>query len=111
MEFRASHRHAKISPTKAQPVADLIRGQHVNDALEALRATPNRGAQLIDKVLRSAMANADQDPQTDMENLRVKGIWVDQGPTRAGWRPRARGRVERRKRRSSHITVVVDDGQ
>ncbi len=111
MEFKASHRHAKISPTKAKPVADLIRGQHVNDALEILRTTPNRGAKLIDKVLRSAMANADQEPATDMDNLRVKKAWVDQGPTRAGWRPRARGRVERRKKRSSHINIVLDDGQ
>lgn len=90
---------------------DLIRGLHVNDALEVLRATPRRASTLIDKVLQSAMANADQDPATDMENLRVKNAWVDQGPTRKGWRPRARGRVEQRKKRTSHINIVLDDGQ
>jgi len=113
MEFRASHRYARISPSKVRPVADLIRGKPVNDALQILRATPKRGASLIDKVLRSAIANADESLTADMENLRVDRAWVDKGPSklRFKWRFRARGRASKIRNQMSHIHIVLDDGQ
>jgi len=111
MEFRASHRYAPISPRKVKLTLDLIRGRHVNDALHILRATPTRAAAMVDRVLRSAMANADESLEADMENLRVARTWVDGGPTRRRWRPRARGRMSPERHRSSHINLILADGQ
>jgi len=111
MQFFAAHRYAPISARKARLVADLIRGRHVNDALRILRATPKRASYYIDRVLRSAMANADQSLEADMDRLRVDRIWVDEGPTRKKWRPRARGRAVIVRSRSCHINLVLDDGQ
>ncbi len=115
MEFVARHRYAPIPAQKARLVVDLIRGRHVNEALQILRATPRRAAYLTDKVLRSAMANADQSLEADMESLRVSRAWVDEGPDkgplRRKWQPRARGRATMIRSRSCHINVVVDDGQ
>jgi len=111
MEFRASHRFARISPRKVHGVVSLIRGKHVNDALRILRACNKRAAALVDKVLRSAMANADESLEADMENLRVKDARADTGPMRRKWRPRARGRAAPERNRTSHISVVLDDGR
>ncbi len=111
MEFRASHRYAPISARKARLVVDLIRGKHVNDALHILRATPKRAAYMVDKVLRSALANADQSLEADMESLHVKQAWVDEGPTRKKYRAAARGRTKPIRGRTSHINVVLDDNQ
>jgi large subunit ribosomal protein L22 len=94
-----------------QPVVDLIRGKHVRDALHILRSTQRRAASIIDKVLRSAIANADQSLEADMDNLMVKEAWVNEGPTRKKWMPRARGRVGTIRNRTSHVSVVLDDGQ
>lgn len=109
MHVTSTHRFARISPTKVAPVIKLIRGKHVNDALQILRSTPNRSAVMIDKVLRAAMANADESLEADVENLWVREARVDQGPRRAKWRARARGRVGTLITRTSHITVVLDD--
>lgn len=111
MEFSASHRYAPISARKARLVIDLIRGKHVNDALQILRATPKRASYMIDKVLRSAMANADQSLEAEMERLRVVRSWVDEGPTRTKWRALARGRPAPIQGRTCHISIVLDDGQ
>ncbi len=111
MEFVARHRRAPLSPRKARQVVDLVRGKHVNDALQVLRATPKRASYFVDKVLRSAMANADQSLEADMEALRVKRAWVDGGPRRRKWRPRARGRVDSITSQSCHINIILDDGQ
>jgi large subunit ribosomal protein L22 len=111
MEFVASHKHAPITARKARLVIDLIRGKHVNDALNILRATPKRASYFVDKVLRSAIANADQSLAAEMDTLRVSQITVDEGPTRRKWHPRARGRVGRVMNRSCHIKIVLDDGQ
>jgi large subunit ribosomal protein L22 len=83
----------------------------VNDALQILRATPQRASYFIDKVLRSAIANADQSLVAEMDSLRVKSAVVNEGPTRKKWRPKARGRVGRIQNRTSHIEIVLDDGQ
>lgn len=109
MQFRASYRYAKISARKVMPVMDLIRGKHVDDALQILRRTNKRAASLVDKTLRSAIANADESLEADMENLLVSEARVDQGPTRQRWRPRARGRATPERHRSSHIQIVLDD--
>lgn len=109
MEFTAKHRYAKISARKARPVVDLIRGKHVNDAMQILRRTNKRASAMVDKVLRSAIANADESLEADMENLRVKEVRVDEGPTRKRYRPRARGRATPERRRTSHISIIVDD--
>ena len=111
MQFVARHRNAPISDRKTRLVVDMIRGKHVNDALNVLRATPKRAAYYVDKVLRSAVANADQSLEADMESLRVARAWVDGGPMRKKWHPRARGRVAMVRNRSCHIHIVLDDGQ
>lgn len=100
-----------MSARKARLVADLIRGKHINDALQVLRRTPNRGAKFVDKVLRSAIANADQSLEADMEELRVERCWVDEGRTRRKIRPVARGRAHMERKRSCHINIVLNDGQ
>ena len=111
MEFNAKHRRAEISASKARLVVDLIRGKHVNDALQILRNTNKRASYVVDKVLRSAIANADQSLEADMEKLWVKEAWVDEGPTRRKWWPKARGRAAPIRARSSHICIVLDDGR
>ncbi len=107
MRFRAVHRFARISPTKVRPTIDLIRGKPVEEALEVLQFTPTRAAGFIRKVLQSAVANAGLD--ADPENLYVAEALVDGGPTRRGYLPRARGRVDRIRHRTSHIAVVLSD--
>ena len=111
MQFRASHKYAPISARKARLVVDLIRGRHVNDALHVLRRTPKRASYLVDKVLRSAMANADQSLEADMEALTVARVWVDEAPTRRKMKAGARGRGHVVRSRTCHISVELDDGQ
>ena len=111
MEFSASHRQAPLSARKARLVVDLIRGKHVNDALQILRATPKRASYFVDKVLRSATANADQSLEAEMEQLRVAQAWVDEGRTMRKSQARARGRGVVIRARTCHINIVLDDGQ
>lgn len=105
--FRATHRFARISSRKARPVADLVRGRYVNAALEELRSCHRRASPLLQKVIRSAMANAGQDLDVDVNRLFVMDVRVDEGPTMKRWRPRAQGRVYPILKRSSHISVVL----
>ncbi len=105
--FRASHRYARISPRKARPVADLVRGKMVNTALEELSFCHRRASPMLTKVIRSALANAGQDLDVDTNRLYVKDVRVDDGPTARRWRPRAQGRVYPILKRSSHISVVL----
>lgn len=90
---------------------DRVRGKHVDDALQILRATPKRASYFVDKVLRSALANADQSLVAEMEELRVARAWVDEGPSRRRIRPISRGRAHVITSRTSHINIVLDDGQ
>ena len=105
--FRASHRYARISSRKARPVANLVRGKAVNSALEELSFCHRRASPMLGKVLKSAMANAGQDLDVDVNRLYVKDVRVDEGPTLHRWRPRAQGRVYPILKRSSHIFVVL----
>ncbi len=100
-----------MSARKARLVVDLIRGKHVNDALQALRATPKRASYYVDKVLRSAMANADQSLEAEMDQLRVARTWVDEGRTTKKGQARARGRGVIVRGRTCHINIVLDDGR
>jgi len=88
----------------------LVRGKAVSEALTILRFTPKKGARLVNKTLRSAVANAENVRTVDMESLYVKTITVDVGPTLKRWRPRAMGRANRIIKRTSHVTVVLSDG-
>jgi len=109
MEARASHRHARTSAQKARLVVDLIRGQSVERALGILEFTPKRAAKLVAKTLRSAVANAEHAQRVDVDALYVKKAWVDEGPTAKRSLPRAHGRATPVFKRTSHITVVVDE--
>lgn len=106
MEAKASAKYVRIAPRKMRRSIDLIRGRHVDDARRILRLSalgPNR---TLIKVLESAVANAEQ-KQAIPENLVVSRAWVDEGPTLRRFRPRAYGRANRIRKRTSHVTVVV----
>jgi large subunit ribosomal protein L22 len=114
MAFRATHRHARISPRKVRPLADLIRGKFVDEAFEILRFQPQRGARMLEKVLRSAVGSA-QDPEQNPgriareDRLVVIDAHVDGGPMFKRIRPRARGMAFMIKKRMAHIHVTVED--
>lgn len=109
MEAFAKHNFARISPQKARLVADQIRGKSVDQALETLTFSNKKAAELIKKVLESAIANAEHNEGADIDGLRVAKIFVDEGPTMKRIMPRAKGRADRILKRSSHITIVVAD--
>ncbi len=109
MEARAVARYIRVSPQKARLVADVVRGMPVEDALGALSVMPKKPARIIKKVLESAIANADQDPNIDVDTLYIKKITIDQGPVLKRWKPRAMGRAYRIRHPLSHITVVLDE--
>ena len=109
MEALAKHRFARTSPQKARLVADQIRGLHVEKELEVLSYSPKKAAELMKKVLESAIANAEHNDGADIDELRVAKVFVDEGPTMKRIKPRAKGRADRVFKRSSHITVVVAD--
>ena len=109
MEVRAVTRYVRISPRKARLVTELIKGKPVEEALTILRFVPKKAASLVDKTLRSALANAEQNPNIDVDTLYIKRIFVDGGPTMKRWRARAMGRATKILKRSSHITVILDE--
>ena len=107
MESKAIAKYIRISPRKVRQVVDLIRGKDVSDALAILKHTPNRGADAVIKAINSASANAEHNYEMDKDNLYVATVYVDQGPTLKRFKPRAYGRADLMRKRSSHITVVV----
>ena len=109
MEAKAVGKYIRISPQKARLVADVVRGMGVDQAITTLRFMPKKGAGIIKKVLESAVANATQDEQTDVDNLIVKKIIIDGGPSLKRISPRAQGRATGIIKRTSHITVVLDE--
>ncbi|MFS8492553.1 MAG: 50S ribosomal protein L22 [Limnochorda sp.] len=109
VEARATARYQRISPYKARLAANLIRGRSVQEAEAILRFTPKKAAALFAKVLRSAVANAENNLNLDRRRLVVSQAYVDEGPTLKRIRPRARGMAHRIRKRTSHITVVVSE--
>lgn len=109
MEARAVARYQRISAQKARQAADLIRGRSVREAEAILRFTPKKAAELFAAVLRSAVANAENNLNLDRGQLVVSQAYVDEGPTLKRIRPRARGMANRIRKRTSHLTVVVSE--
>lgn len=109
MEAIAKHKFARVSPQKGRLVADQIRGLSVAQALEILAYSPKKAAVLVNKVLESAIANAEHNEGADIDELKVAAIMIDEGPTMKRIKPRAKGRADRILKRTSHITVVVSD--
>jgi large subunit ribosomal protein L22 len=109
METKAVAKYIRISPQKARLVADTVRGMNVDEAITALRFMPKKGARILRKVIESAVANADQMETIDVDTLYIKSIEINGGPSLKRFRPRAMGRATRIIKRTSHITVVVDE--
>jgi large subunit ribosomal protein L22 len=112
MAFKATHKYARISARKVRPLADMVRGKFADEALDLLKYQPHRGARMLEKVLRSAVGNA-QDPDQNRgqsinpERLVVKIAKIDGGPTFKRIRPRARGMAYGILKRTAHITVEL----
>jgi large subunit ribosomal protein L22 len=109
MEVKAVAKYIRISPQKARLVVDLVRGKKVEEAQRILAFTRKKAAGVVGKVLKSAIANATQNPNIDEKILYVKEIFVGQGPSLKRWRARAQGRAAQIKKRMSHITVILDE--
>lgn len=111
MQAKAINRMVRISPTKVRPVIDLVRGKPVDRALAILRYMPQKAAKEIARTIQSAAANAENNFEMAPEALVVKTIFADEGPAFKRFMPRARGRADRIRKRTTHITVIVDDGE
>jgi large subunit ribosomal protein L22 len=116
MESKAVLRLARVSPRKARLVADVVRGLQVGEALEQLAFLQKKSAGLIKGVVESAIANAEHQAgrdnrKLDIDDLFIKQILVDQGPTLRRFRPRARGMATKVLKKTAHITVVLDEGE
>ena len=109
MEVKARLRFVRVSPTKAQLVADLIRGKGSEEAINILTFTKKAAAKILIKLLKSAIANATQKKNIDVDRLYIKKITVDQGPTMKRFQPRALGRATTIRKRTSHINIVLDE--
>jgi large subunit ribosomal protein L22 len=107
LEARATVKYVRTSPRKMRRVVDLIRGQHVEEARRILRFSPLGATRDVEKLLNSAVANAEQQPGVIGENLMVAKAWVDEGPTLKRFRPRAYGRATKVRKRTTHVTLVV----
>ena len=110
MEAKAMARFVRVPPRKARLVVDLVRGKNINQALTAVRFTRKQAARIVEKVLRSALANAQQNHGArDVDRLVVRDAYVNEGPSVKRIQPRAMGRAFRIRHRTSHITVVLSD--
>ena len=106
--IRAKHKNARISATKVRPFADMIRGMSTGDAINSLKYLPNRGARVLEKVLKSAVANAEDKGARNVERLKIVEARVDGGPMIKRIQPRARGMAYVIRRRMSHVHVAVE---
>jgi len=109
MEAKAIARHIRIAPRKIRVVIDLIRGKNIGDAYAILKFTPKIGSEILLKVLESAVANAEHNCDMNSDKLYVAAAYVDQGPTLKRIHPRSRGQAFKILKRSSHVTVVVQE--
>jgi large subunit ribosomal protein L22 len=111
MQAKAVTKFVRISPTKVRPVIDLVRGKPVDQALAILRYMPHKAAREVARTIKSAAANAENNFEMSPEDLVVKTIFADEGPAFKRIMMRARGRADRIRKRTTHITVIVDDGE
>ena len=109
MEAKAIAKYVRIAPRKIRVVMDLIRGKNIGEAFAILKYTPKVGADVIEKVLKSAVANAEHNNDMNVDNLFISAAYVDQGPTLKRIHPRSRGQAFKILKRSSHVTVVVKE--
>ena len=109
MEVKAVTRYVRIAPRKVRIVTELVKGKSAEEALTILKFLPKKAAGLVSKTLQSAVANAEQNPNIDVDTLYIKRIFVDGGPSMKRWRARAMGRATRIVKRSSHITIILDE--
>ena len=107
MEVRAVSKYVSISPQKVRKLVDDIKGKPVESGLQKLKFMPQKAAGILEKIVRSAVANADQNADIDIDLLVIRNITADQGPTLKRWKARARGRGTRVLKRTSHITVIL----
>ena len=108
-EARATLKYARISSRKVRIVADLIRGKSVQEALTIVKFTPKASSEIIEKLLKSAIANAENNHEMNSNNLYVSEIYANQGPTLKRIRPAAKGSASRIRKRTSHITIVLKE--
>ena len=111
MEARAVAKYVRMSPIKVKPVTDLIRGKNLDEALAILKFTPGKGAELVEKVVLSAKANAENNHEMDVEKLYVAEVYANQGPTLKRIRPRDKGRAYRINKKTSHINITVKEAE
>ena len=111
METKAISRYIRVAPRKARLLADLVRGKRVGDAVSLLEHVPKKTARVLVKTLKSVVANAEHTQRVDVDRLYIKRITVDGGPTQKRFMPRAHGRATKIRRRTAHLTVVVDEGR
>ena len=109
MEVKAVSKYVRISPTKVHKLVGAVKGKPVENGLQILKYMPQKAAGILEKIVRSAVANADQNADIDVDLLVIRNITADQGPTLKRWKARARGRGTRILKRTSHITVILDE--
>ena len=109
MQAKAIARQVRVAPRKARLVIDLIRGKAVGEAFAILKNTPKAASPIVEKVLKSAIANAEHNYEMEPDNLIVEKAFVDEGVTLKRFRPRAQGRAGRINKRTSHITIIVSE--
>ena len=110
MEVKAVAKYIRISPQKVRKLIDSVKGKPVEEGLNTLKFMPQKAASIIEKTIKSAVANADQYPDMDFDSLVIRNITADQGPTLKRFKARARGRGTRILKRTAHITVTLSEG-
>ena len=106
--YTAVYKYARISPRKLRYMADLVRGKYADEALEILKFQPNRGARMLEKIIKSARGNAVDQRATDVDELKITMLCVDGGPMIKRFRPKARGSATIIKKRMSHIRITLE---
>jgi len=109
MKAKAIAKYIRISPRKVRLLMRELKGKKVEDALNLLAFAPQKGAPILRKLINSAVSNASQKPDIDVDNLLIKHIYANEGPTLKRYRPRAMGRATRVRSRTSHLTVILDE--
>ena len=109
MQSKAVAKTVRIAPRKVRLILDLVRGKEVGEAISILKLTNKRSSPVVEKLVKSAVANAEHNYDMDIDNLYISEIYADEGPTLKRFRPRAQGRASKINKRTSHITVVVEE--